>query len=149
MINTCFNFVEQALIHRIHFEFNLSFFSMLKKNSQFLWDLVSYFCNRMMYKHQLFCTLININILICFWLYQKIMLNVHAAKGCNAMYEVYILAIYHVANAERNCFRGKTMLRTSCIHCKYHFQKKNMCNSCGIFIHNCTCTFVKIAWHVF
>lgn len=37
------------------------------------------------------------------------MLNVHAAKGCNAMYEVYIhvLAIYHVANAERNCFRGK------------------------------------------
>lgn len=48
----------------------------------------------------------------------------HAAKGCNAMYEVYILAIYHVANAERNCFRGKTMLRTSCIHCKYHFQKK-------------------------
>lgn len=63
----------------------------------------------MMYKHQLFCTLININILICFSLYQKIMLNVHAAKGCNAMYEVYILAtcIYHVANAERNCFRGK------------------------------------------
>lgn len=108
-------------------------------------SLVSYFCNRMMYKHQLFCTLININILICFSLYQKIMLNVHAAKGCNAMYEVYILAIYHVANAERNCFRGKTMLRTSCIHCKYHFQKKNMCNSCGIFIHNCTCTFVKIA----
>lgn len=35
------------------------------------------------------------------------MLNVHAAKGCNAMYEVHILAIYHVANAERNCFRGK------------------------------------------
>lgn len=37
---------------------------------------------------------------------------------------------------------GETMLRTSCIHCKYHFKKK-MCNSCGIFIHNCTSVLVK------
>lgn len=61
------------------------------------------------------------------------------------MYEVHVLAIYHVANAEIECFWGggrETMLRTSCIHCKYHFKKK-MCNSCGIFIHNCTSVLVK------
>lgn len=62
------------------------------------------------------------------------------------MYEVHVLAIYHVANAEIECFQrrgeGETMLRTSCIHCKYHFKKK-MCNSCGIFIHNCTSVLVK------
>lgn len=41
------------------------------------------------------------------------------------MYEVHVLAIYHVANAEIECFwGGETMLRTSCIHCKYHFKKK-------------------------
>lgn len=62
------------------------------------------------------------------------------------MYEVHVLAIYHVANAEIECFwggGGETMLRTSCIHCKYHFKKKKMCNSCGIFIHNCTSVLVK------
>lgn len=63
------------------------------------------------------------------------------------MYEVHVLAIYHVANAEIECFQrrgeGETMLRTSCIHCKYHFKKKKMCNSCGIFIHNCTSVLVK------
>lgn len=43
------------------------------------------------------------------------------------MYEVHVLAIYHVANAEIECFwggGGETMLRTSCIHCKYHSKKK-------------------------
>lgn len=39
------------------------------------------------------------------------------------MYEVHVLAIYHVANAEIECFWEKTMLRISYIHCKYHFKK--------------------------
>lgn len=78
----------------------------------------------MMYKHQLFCTLININILICFSLYQKIMLNVHAAKGCNAMYEVYIFTMLQML--KEIAFGGKQCWE-QVVFIVYTISKKKIC----------------------
>lgn len=80
----------------------------------------------MIYKHQLFYTLININILIYFSLYQKIILNIHTTKKYNTIYKIYILTIYHITNTKKNYFRKKTILKTNYIHYKYHFQKKKI-----------------------
>lgn len=61
------------------------------------------------------------------------------------MYEVHVLAIYHVANAEIECFwgRGEKQCREQVVFIVNTISKKKMCNSCGIFIHNCTSVLVK------